>query len=84
MSATDELLTPRTINVQSFSDTHAKVALEPLERGFGHTLGNALRRILLSSIEGSAIVEAQIENVVHEYSTRNPAQPQRRGIDHAR
>jgi DNA-directed RNA polymerase subunit alpha len=69
MSATDELLTPRTINVQSYSDTHAKVALEPLERGFGHTLGNALRRILLSSIEGSAIVEAQIEGVVHEYST---------------
>ena len=69
MSATDELLTPRTINVQSYSDTHAKVALEPLERGFGHTLGNALRRILLSSIEGSAIIEAQIEGVVHEYST---------------
>ena len=69
MSATDELLTPRTINVQSYNDTHAKVALEPLERGFGHTLGNALRRILLSSIEGSAIVEAQIEGVVHEYST---------------
>ncbi len=69
MSATDELLTPRTINVQSYSETHAKVALEPLERGFGHTLGNALRRILLSSIEGSAIIEAQIENVVHEYST---------------
>jgi len=69
MSATDELLTPRTINVQSFGDTHAKVALEPLERGFGHTLGNALRRILLSSIEGSAIIEAQIEGVVHEYST---------------
>lgn len=69
MSATDELLTPRTINVQSYSETHAKVALEPLERGFGHTLGNALRRILLSSIEGSAIVEAQIEGVVHEYST---------------
>jgi len=69
MSATDELLTPRTINVQSYNDTHAKVALEPLERGFGHTLGNALRRILLSSIEGSAIVEVQIEGVVHEYST---------------
>ena len=69
MSATDEFLTPRTINVQSFSETHAKVALEPLERGFGHTLGNALRRILLSSIEGSAIVEVQIEGVVHEYST---------------
>lgn len=64
-----DLLTPRTISVQAYSDTHAKVALEPLERGFGHTLGNALRRILLSSIEGSAIVEAEIEGVVHEYST---------------
>jgi DNA-directed RNA polymerase subunit alpha len=65
----DELLTPRTISVQAYGDTHAKVALEPLERGFGHTLGNALRRILLSSIEGSAIVEVEIEGVVHEYST---------------
>lgn len=69
MSATEELLTPRTINVQSYSETHAKVALEPLERGFGHTLGNALRRILLSSIEGSAIIEVTIEGVEHEYST---------------
>jgi DNA-directed RNA polymerase subunit alpha len=69
MSSTEELLTPRTINVQSYSETHAKVALEPLERGFGHTLGNALRRILLSSIEGSAIVEVSIEGVEHEYST---------------
>tara|TARA_B110000090_G_scaffold58304_1_gene66613 strand:- start:483 stop:1388 length:906 start_codon:yes stop_codon:yes gene_type:complete len=42
--------------------------LEPLERGFGHTLGNALRRILLSSMEGTAVVEAQIDGVVHEYS----------------
>jgi len=65
----EELLTPRTINVQAYSDTHAKVALEPLERGFGHTLGNALRRILLSSIEGSAITEVEIDGVVHEYST---------------
>ena len=65
----EELLTPRTINVQAYSDTHAKVALEPLERGFGHTLGNALRRILLSSIEGSAITEVEIEGVVHEHST---------------
>ncbi len=65
----EELLTPRTINVQAYSATHAKVALEPLERGFGHTLGNALRRILLSSIEGSAVIEASIEGVVHEYST---------------
>lgn len=65
----DDLLTPRTISVQAYSDTHAKVALEPLERGFGHTLGNALRRILLSSIEGSAITEVVIDGVVHEYST---------------
>jgi DNA-directed RNA polymerase subunit alpha len=65
----EELLTPRTINVHAYTDTHAKVALEPLERGFGHTLGNALRRILLSSIEGSAITEVEIEGVVHEYST---------------
>jgi len=70
----EELLTPRTINVQAYSDTHAKVALEPLERGFGHTLGNALRRILLSSIEGSAITEAQIDGVVHEYSTMDGVQ----------
>jgi len=64
----EELLTPRTINVESYSDTHARVALEPLERGFGHTLGNALRRILLSSIGGSAITEVEIEGVEHEYS----------------
>jgi DNA-directed RNA polymerase subunit alpha len=74
MSGTEELLTPRTISVQSHSDTHAKVALEPLERGFGHTLGNALRRILLSSIEGSAIVEVEIEGVEHEYSSINGVQ----------
>ena len=66
---TDELLTPRNIDVQAYSDNHAKITLEPLEKGFGHTLGNALRRILLSSIEGAAIVEAEIENVLHEYSS---------------
>ena len=43
--------------------------LEPLERGFGHTLGNALRRILLSSLPGSAVVEAEIDGVLHEYTT---------------
>jgi DNA-directed RNA polymerase subunit alpha len=46
MTRTNEFLTPRTIAVNAFSATHAKVILEPLERGFGHTLGNALRRIL--------------------------------------
>jgi DNA-directed RNA polymerase subunit alpha len=64
-----ELLTPRNISVKSENDRHAKVTLEPLERGFGHTLGNALRRILLSSIPGAAIVEVEIEGVLHEYTT---------------
>jgi DNA-directed RNA polymerase subunit alpha len=64
-----EMLTPRNIDVTAYNLTHAKVVLEPLERGFGHTLGNALRRILLSSMSGCAIVEVQIDGVEHEYST---------------
>lgn len=64
-----ELLTPRTIDVSELSPTHAKVVLEPLERGFGHTLGNALRRILLSSMPGCAIVEVEIDGVLHEYGS---------------
>ncbi len=63
-----ELLTPRTIDVTEYDNTNARVVLEPLERGFGHTLGNALRRILLSSMAGSAIVEVEIDGVLHEYS----------------
>jgi DNA-directed RNA polymerase subunit alpha len=63
-----ELLTPRTIDVKESSGTRAKVTLEPLERGFGHTLGSALRRILLSSMPGCAVTEAQIDGVLHEYS----------------
>jgi len=66
-SAVNEFLTPRHIDVTETSATRAKVVLEPLERGFGHTLGNALRRILLSSMPGCAIVEAEIEGVLHEY-----------------
>lgn len=62
-------LTPRNIQVQTISPNRSKIILEPLERGFGHTLGNALRRILLSSMPGAAIVEAQIDGVLHEYST---------------
>ncbi len=65
----NELLKPRHIEVTSVSDRQAKVVLEPLERGFGHTLGNALRRILLSSIPGAAVVEAEIEGVLHEYTS---------------
>ena len=64
-----ELLTPRTIDVTEIGNNRAKVVLEPLERGFGHTLGNALRRILLSSMPGCAITEVEIEGVDHEYST---------------
>lgn len=62
-------LTPRNIQVQTISPTHSKIILEPLERGFGHTLGNALRRILLSSMPGAAIIEAEIDGVLHEYSS---------------
>ncbi|SFX69289.1 DNA-directed RNA polymerase subunit alpha [Marinospirillum alkaliphilum] len=63
-----EFLRPRDIKVETLSPTRAKIILEPFERGFGHTLGNALRRILLSSMPGCAIVEAEIEGVEHEYS----------------
>ena len=67
-SAVNEFLTPRVINVDEKNATRSQVTLEPLERGFGHTLGNALRRILLSSMPGSAITEVEIDGVLHEYS----------------
>lgn len=62
-------LTPNHIQVQAISPTQYKIFLEPLERGFGHTLGNALRRILLSSMPGAAVVEVKIDKVLHEYSS---------------
>ncbi len=64
-----EFLTPRRIDVDPESLTRARVTLEPLERGFGHTLGNALRRILLSSMPGAAITEVRIDGVEHEYTS---------------
>jgi DNA-directed RNA polymerase subunit alpha len=64
-----DLLKPRLVEVEAQSGHAASVSLEPLERGFGHTLGNALRRILLSSIPGAAVTEVQIDGVVHEYSS---------------
>ena len=70
----NEFLTPRHIEVQEISPVRARVVLEPLERGFGHTLGNTLRRILLSSMPGCAISEVQIEGVLHEYSTMEGVQ----------
>ena len=63
------LLKPRIIDVQSLSPVHARVVMEPFERGYGHTLGNALRRILLSSMPGYAVTEVNIDGVLHEYST---------------
>lgn len=65
---TSQFLKPRMVDIQRFSNTRTRLVLEPLERGFGHTLGSAMRRVLLSSMEGSAVVEAQIDGVVHEYS----------------
>jgi DNA-directed RNA polymerase subunit alpha len=64
-----DLLKPKQVKVEEQGTYHAKVSIEPLERGFGHTLGNALRRILLSSVQGCAIVDFKIEGVLHEYTT---------------
>ena len=69
MSKSIDLLKPRNIQVKDLGNYTSKIVLEPLERGFGHTLGNALRRILLSSIPGCAVTEAKITGVEHEYST---------------
>ncbi|MEY3668823.1 MAG: DNA-directed RNA polymerase subunit alpha [Burkholderiaceae bacterium] len=67
-------LKPRIIEVEPISKNSAKIVMEPFERGFGHTLGNALRRVLLSSMEGYAPTEVQISGVVHEYSTMEGVQ----------
>ena len=63
------LLKPKTINVEQLAANRAKVTLEPFERGYGHTLGNALRRVLLSSMVGHAATEVTIAGVLHEYSS---------------
>lgn len=68
-NSTSDFLKPRQIDVETISATRAKVSMEPFERGFGHTLGNALRRILLSSMTGFAPTEVSISGVLHEYST---------------
>ena len=64
-----EYLKPRVVNVEEITPLRSRVTLEPMERGFGFTLGNAIRRVLLSSIPGFAITEVKIDGVVHEYST---------------
>ncbi|MDD5329437.1 MAG: DNA-directed RNA polymerase subunit alpha [Sulfuricella sp.] len=68
-SSATELLKPRVVDVEAVSPVRARVSMEPFERGYGHTLGNALRRILLSSMPGYAITQVKIDGVVHEYST---------------
>ena len=65
----NQVLRPRGPQIERLTDTRAKVVIEPLERGYGHTLGNALRRVLLSSIPGFAITEVEIDGVLHEYTT---------------
>lgn len=67
-SAVTGLLKPQLVEVVSKSTNHSRIVIEPLERGFGHSLGNALRRVLLSSIPGCSVVSAEIEKAEHEYS----------------
>lgn len=71
VDAVGDFLKPRIVKVERVDGrrSHARISLEPLERGFGHTLGNALRRILLSSIAGCAVTEVEIQGVLHEYTT---------------
>ena len=64
-----DLLVPTEIQVDDVTPNLSKITLEPLERGFGHTLGNALRRILLSSMPGAAVTDVAIDGISHEYST---------------
>ena len=66
--ALSELLTPRIVQIKELGLNTSRVTLEPLERGFGYTLGTALRRVLLSSLEGAAITQCEIDGVLHEYS----------------
>ena len=69
-----DLLKPKSITVKSLGGHRAEVILEPFERGYGHTLGNALRRVLLSSMSGYAPTQVTISGVVHEYSTLDGVQ----------
>jgi DNA-directed RNA polymerase subunit alpha len=66
-----ELILPQKLSVdeKSMSDSYAKFIAEPYERGYGHTVGNAVRRVLLSSLEGAAVTAVRIEGATHEYAT---------------
>lgn len=65
----NQMLTPKVLKAHSDSPFHSRIILEPLEPGYGYTVGNALRRILMSSMPGCAITEVTIDGVLHEYST---------------
>ena len=65
----DELVFPKNIKVEELTDTGGKIVIEPLERGFGTTLGNALRRTLLTQIPGAAVVRVRFAGKYHEYDT---------------
>lgn len=65
----DELVFPKEIRVEELTATYGKITIEPLERGFGTTLGNSLRRVLLSSIPGAAVVRVHFAGKYHEYDT---------------
>ena len=64
-----ELIKPNKLDIVSSSPTKAVIVAEPLERGYGLTLGNALRRVLLSSLQGAAVTAVQIDGVLHEFSS---------------
>ncbi len=72
--ASSAFLKPRIIDVQNVSPYHARLTMEPFERGYGHTLGNALRRTLLSSMPGYSATEVKMAGVLHEYSTLDGVQ----------
>ena len=65
----NQVLRPRGPQIERLTDNRAKIVIEPLERGYGHTLGNALRRILLSSLQGAAVQSVHIDGVLHEFSS---------------
>lgn len=72
--STVDFLRPRLVEAKAMDNRNSRITIEPLERGFGHTLGNALRRIMLSSMPGSAVTDVRIEGVLHEYSTLDGVQ----------
>ena len=68
MAGAFDLLKPSRVEVEKLTAHSARVTVEPLERGFGYTLGNAMRRVLLSSLPGAALVEREVDPVMHQYS----------------